>query len=360
MAVDIRFYDIDGTELSLDKTTGGHDFGIVKKGSQYIYPVVVKNVGEDDAKNLSVSASALNSPEDISPSEFSAEQLAATWKTFSYLPTRGFASTINLPDIAAGTTMVGIKELVETFTNPMSSAWVNDTLSGHIFQWTGDGLSCIDGSESDLKIYARVDANGWGDNKEIDFTTTFATPANATMGSAFMMFCLRRNCLGDEKGYLVNLKRNTANGGSGLIDIRKGAGITVNGTNDFGKTLATSPIFLCPDYTPLRIKLFTNDDNLPEIKVWVGDIGDDDAPINFTIGGVTSSSWIDTENTYPFAGGISAIMGSGIGGTYVLKTAKLLAEDLEGKVWIRTIVGDGAVDGQIYNSALELSYDPPS
>jgi hypothetical protein len=359
MAVDLRFYDINGNEISLDKVTGGHDFGVTKKNTSYTYPVIIKNVGTTNAINLSIRASALNAPNEISSAEYDKQLLAATWQRFSLIPSQGFKTIIALPNINAGKTLKGYKEYVENFTNPVTSAWKNDTLGGHIFQWTGSSLACTDGSEGDGKIYARADATGWGTAKEIDFICKFNTPVNATMGSAFMMFCLRRNCLGDEKGYLINMKRqsSTGSGGTAMLDIRKGAGIKDSGINDFGTTLITSSNFNFTEYSPVRIKLFTNSSGLPEIKVWINNILDTDTPITWGTGTTATTSWIDTSNTYPFEGGISIILGSGMGGTFDIRNASLLTDDVDGKVYIQTIVGDGAVDSATYKSALELSYD---
>ncbi|MDD4804551.1 MAG: hypothetical protein PHN69_05185 [Candidatus Pacebacteria bacterium] len=358
MTVDIRFFNEDGAEISLDKTTGGHNFGVTRKNAQYVHPVIVKNLGDSDATNVYVGASPLNAPNEIPLEEYNKQVLAASWQTFTMLPSKGFDSTINLPDIPAGQTMKGLKEYNEYFTNPVSSAWVNDTLEGHTFQWTGSSLMCIDGTENDGKIYAKVDAQGWGNNKEIDFICEFNTPVNETSGSAFIMFCLRKNCLGDQKGYLLNLKRRstTGAGGTAFWEIRKAAGLFDNGKNDFGSILVTSQQFNFTEFTPVRIKLFTNANGLPEIKVWVTNIKDTDTPIEWgSAPGL--ESWVDNENTYPFAGGISAIFGSGIGGTYEMKYASLITDDEDGKIYIRTTVGDGAVDGETYQSALELYYD---
>jgi len=358
MAVDIRFFNEDGTEISQDKVTGGHDFGVTKKNTKYEYPVIVKNLGDTDATGLSVGASPLNAPGEVTQDEYNKQVLASTWQSFSMLPSKGFSSTIDLPNIPAGETMVGYKEYNEYFTNPVSSAWVNDTLDGHIFQWTGGSLTCIDGIEKDNKIYARVDATGWGDNKEIDFVCQFNTPVNETSGSAFLMFCLRRNCLGDEKGYTLNLKRrsSTGSGGTAFWEIRKCAGIKTNGSQDFGTILGTTQTFNFTEFTPVRIKLFTNANGLPEIKVWVTNIKDTDTPIKW--GSTTlTESWVDVDNTYNSAGGISAIFGSGIGGIYEINYASLITEDPNGKVYIRTTMGDGAVDSVEYKSALELYYD---
>lgn len=349
MTVDIRFFNEEGVDISSE----GYDFGVTKKNTRYEYPVVVKNLGDTDATGLSVSGSPLNSPVDVPSEEYARQTLASGWQTFSMLPSMGFSSDIQLPDIPAGQTMVGLKEYKEYFTNPVSSAWVNDTLDGHIFQWTGSSLICIDGTEADGKIYAKVDAAGWGNNKEIDFTCYFNTPANETAGSAFIMFCLRRNSKGDQRGYTLNLKRrsSTGAGGTGFFEMRKCAGLFDNGNTDFGTILSTSQTFNFIEFCPVRFKLFTNTNGLPELKVWVNNV-----LVKWGANNPTDS-WVDVDNTYNSAGGISVIFGSGIGGTYELKQASLITDDPEGKVYIRTSVGDGAIDGVEYNSAMEVYYD---
>jgi hypothetical protein len=349
VTVDIRFFDIDGREI----TEIGYDFGITKKNTRYEYPVIIKNLGDTDATGLSVSGSPLNSPVDVPSEEYERQLLASTWQTFSLLPSLGFSSTLELPNIPAGQTMVGLKEFRENFSNPVSSAWVNDTLDGHIFQWTGSSLLCVDGNENDGKIYAKVDSLGWGNNKEIDFTCKFNTPANNVPGSAFIMFCLRRNSIGDQRGYALNLKRTapSGSGGTGIFEIRKCAGLFDNGRNDFGTILVTSQSFNFEAFCPVRIKLFTNGNGLPEIQAWVNNV-----LVRWGASNPTDS-WVDSANTYPNAGGISIIFGSSIGGTYELREASLITEDYEGKVYIRTSVGDGAIDGVEYNSAMEVYYD---
>jgi hypothetical protein len=169
MAVDIKFYKADGTPLSIDPTTGGIDFGIVRKNQQQIVPVIIKNEGTDNATGVYVSGSALHSPADISPTDYNNEVLAGHWKTFGMLPDGEFLATLNLPNIPAGKTMVGIKKLIETFTNPTNSAWKNDSLTGHTFNWTGSSVVVSDSSGSN-KVFAYLQADGWGMNKELDTT----------------------------------------------------------------------------------------------------------------------------------------------------------------------------------------------
>jgi len=367
MAVDIRFFDTLGAELSFDKVTGGFSFGQAKKGTPYVVPVVVKNLGADPATGLSVKASTLNASVDVSQATYNSEILAASWKSFSLTPTDGFAPTLTLPNIGAGATMKGINEYVEKFTNPLSSAFIPDALTGHTFQWSGSSLICKDGAESDGKIYAYADATGWGDNLEQDFHVVFDMPKTTTAGAAFIMFCMRKNCLGDEKGYLINVKRTynaTTNLSTIFFEIRKGAGVKSNAATDFGTTLLASNAVNWVDDATLRIKCFTNASNLPEIKIWYGAVKNSDPTVSFGTGVNTTYSYVDTANTYKFAGKVSAVYGSGGTGIlvgspnqYELKSAKLFTDDPLGKVYVKTIVGEGAVDGQAYNSALELSYD---
>lgn len=368
MAVDIRFYDLNLAELTFDKMTGGIDFGLAKKGQPYVLPVVIKNVGASDANNVSVKGSTLDAPTDVSPTEYSNQVLAAGWKSFSKTPNGSFTAMLPLPNIKANSYMQGVKEYVEDFKNPLTSAFVPDVLAGHIFQWTGSSLVCKDGSESDGKIYAYTDATGWGDNLEQDCQFVFDMPLTTTSGAAFIMFCMRKNCLGDEKGYLVNVKRacTTANPlGTIFFEIRKGAGVKSNAGTDFGTILASTPAVQWVDGAKLRIKCFTNDNNLPEIKIWYNAISDSDPTISFGSGATATTSWVDTANTYKFAGKVGIVYGSGGTGIaagalnqYEIKYALMNTVDPQGKVYVKTIVGEGAVDGVLYHSSLELSYDP--
>jgi hypothetical protein len=41
-----------------------------------------------------------------------------------------------------------------------------------------------------------------------------------------------------------------------------------------------------------------------------------------------------------------------------INKAVLTTEDAEGKIYIRTLVGEGAEDSVVYNSAMELFFDP--
>jgi hypothetical protein len=363
LAVDLKFYDANGSEISLDKSVGGHDFGTVRKGQQYVYPVVVKNVGSNDAKGLYVKGSPLNSINDANATEYNNQVRASTWKSFSLLPNRDFVTQLNLPNIPANSTMIGKQEFIENFTNPANSYWKNDTLTGHLFQWTGTGLVCTptNGETSTTSFFARADATGWGNAKEADCIFKFLMPNTSVAGSSFGMIGFRMNSLGDEKGYIVNLKRVNTNN-TCFFEIRKCAGIKASGTTDFGSVLYTSNSVPYADYTPIRIKIFTNSDGLPEIKVWVTNINDTDPPVQWGTTNPTQS-YVDTSNTYKYAGGICFIFGSA--GTnlvsankFELRYASLLTDDPNGKVYISTIVSDGAEDSITYNSSMELFYDP--
>jgi hypothetical protein len=146
-----------------------------------------------------------------------------------------------------------------------------------------------------------------------------------------------------------------------FFEVRKGTGVTSPTAGDWGTVLATSTAVNYSDFIPMRIKLFTNSNGLPELKVWVGNIKDTDTPITWGTTNPTQS-WVDTANTYPYAGLVSFNVGSAgtniLGAnTFELQYASLLTDDLEGKVYIKTLVGDGASDSVVYNSAMELFYD---
>jgi len=355
LAVDIKFYDLDDQEISIDKVIGGLDFGIVRKNQQYILPVKIRNMGDSDALNVAISGSSLDSPIDVSEAEYANQLLSAHWKYFSLLPTKNFASTLDLPDILAGEWLLGKKEYTDLFTNPASSAWINDTFQGHIFSWSGNSLICT-GSSLTTAYYARAIAEGWGNNKEVDMVLEFNQPVTPIAGSAFIFINLRQNCLGDEKGYLLTIKRNSTTG-TMFAEIRKGAGVKSNAGTDFGAVFSQTNAVSWVDFAPLRYRLFTNDSGLPEIKVWYNNILDTDTPLIWT---GNTTSWVDTANTYRSAGKIMLVFGAGanIAGQFEVRKATLLTDDPEGKVYIKTMVGDGAVDSTIYKSALELYYDP--
>jgi len=360
MAIDIKFFDLEDVEISLDKVTGGHDFGIIRKNQPNIAPVIVKNLGTNDANNLSITGSTLNSLIDVAAEEYSSETLASNWKTFSMLPDEGFVETLSLPNIPAGQTLIGLNKTVDDFTNPQTSNWIPLARVGTLWKWTGSSLTC-QGETGLASFYGKANSNGWGNQENFDVTYNMNFTANAISGSAFLMFGFRMNCLGDEKGYLVNIKRiynPTTNINTAFFEIRKGAGIKLSGAFDFGTILFTSQTFNWIDFMPLRFKVFTNANGLPEIKIWVNNVSDTDTPLGW---GTTTVvySYIDTLNTYPFSGGASLIPGSGITtGIYEIKKSTSYSKDINGKVYIRTIMGDGAEDQKVYNSAMELFYDP--
>jgi hypothetical protein len=121
-------------------------------------------------------------------------------------------------------------------------------------------------------------------------------------------------------------------------------------------------MFTWTDFMPIRIKLFTNPDGKPELKIWAGNINDSDTPLKFNT--ANAFSWVDNNNTYPNAGKIRWVIGTGIGDgasinmPFELQNASLITQDVEGKIYVKTIVGDGAEDSVIYRSSLELFYDP--
>ena len=362
MAVDIRFYNADGiTPISIDKITGGLNFGTVKKNQQAILPVVIKNLGTSDANNLYVVGSPLHSSTEVDAPTYANEVYAGKWKTFSMLNDGTYSNTLTLPNIKAGQTMLGVKKYIESFTNPMASLFTNDTLPLHTFNWTGSSVK-INAIAPAITIFARMDAVGFGSNKEIDLTFQCNSPATLTTGQAFVMPVLRQNSIGDNKGYIINIKRtaNATTGGTCFFEIRKGQGMSISGVNDFGTVLATSSTATWADFTNIRVKLFTNANNLPEIKIWVTNIADTDPSVLWAVG--TTSSYIDTLNTYPNAGKVVFIFGSSnninlLGANeFEMRSVTLKTDDPVGKVYIKDAVGDGAVDAVTFNSSMELFY----
>lgn len=352
MAVDIRFFNTNDEEISLDKLTGGVDFGIVRKGQQHVFPVVIKNLGDTNAENISIMSSALNSPLDVSPEEYNQEVLASNWKMFSHFPNRSFVHELLLRDIAAGQTLKGYKEMVETFSNPANSAFVNDVRATHVWRWTGNSLTCSP-AEGVTSYFAKADSPGWGDNQDVDFVTRFNMPNTVSPGQAFTFFGFRMNSMGDDKGYLITVKR-TQSTNTMFFEVRKAEGVRANGSTSFGTVLALTNNIPWINNAQLRIKVFNNENGKPEIKIWYNSIDDSDTPVQWATLG---DSYIDNDASYPHAGGIRLIFGTAVGGDFEISEASLVTDDEVGKVYIRTLVGDGAVDSLEYKSAMEVFYD---
>jgi hypothetical protein len=133
---------------------------------------------------------------------------------------------------------------------------------------------------------------------------------------------------------------------------------------DFGSILVKSETVPYSDFMSVRVKLFTNADGLPEFKVWANNVSDTATPVNWLPTGLpTTSSYVDTLNRFPYAGFTGVCFGNN--GTNLvgevrhgINKAVLTTEDAEGKIYIRTLVGEGAEDSVVYNSAMELFFDP--
>jgi hypothetical protein len=362
MGVDIKFLNTDGTPIGAE----GVNLGVIRKGKYQTIPVIIKNDGTDDAKNVFVQGTTLHKNTEVTTDIYNKELTASKWKTFSLLPDEGFVSTLNLPNISAGKQMVGIQKYVESFVDS-SNSWTMDSFATRVYTWTGNNVVVTPADTSTNRVTAFMVANNWGMHKDIDLTLKVLQPPVTTGGSAYTSVLLRRNSNGDNKGYILNMKRvtTTLTGGTLTFELRYGEGYTSTGSQDYGSILVSSEKIPYTDWMPIRVKLFTNASGLPEIKLWANNIADTDTPVTWSPTTTPITSYVDTANRYQYAGYVGICFGGNgtnlvSGGTekHGVDDASMITEDLNGKVYIRSLVGDGAEDAVYYDSAMELFFDP--
>lgn len=357
MTVNLKFYDADtNAEISLDKITGGYNFGIVRKGQQSAPKgIIIKNLGTDPATGLQIKGATLDSSLDVPTEEYNKQLIASTWKWFSFFKDKNFTQTLSLPNIPAGGTLIGKKEIIDDFANPSTSSFKNDSLATHIWSWTGTTLK-FDAVTSTSK-FAYAKATGWGNNKDYECIFNFSHPVVASYGGAFVVIGLRMNSNADGKGYLLVVKRQkTTTTDTVRVDLYHGVGVTDTGAWSATNLTISSSVVNYVDYAPMRIKIFNNASGNPEIKIWYNAILDTDQPLTWTINNVTSNSWQDSTKMYLNAGETRIEFGGA--GVYEVDNAYLLTDDPNGKIYVKTIVGDGAEDNVEFKSSLELFYDP--
>ena len=104
MAVNLKLYDEDDNEIAL---LDGIDFGLTRMRYPVVKKMYLRNLGNDNVKNLTITADTLNKKEDISNEEYEKQVKAKSWKSFS-LDNKNFSEILDLGKVLKGSYYEGI------------------------------------------------------------------------------------------------------------------------------------------------------------------------------------------------------------------------------------------------------------
>ena len=124
MAVNLKLYDEDDNEITL---LDGIDFGLTRMRYPVVKKMYLRNLGNDNAKNLTITVDTLNKKEDISNEEYEKQVKAKNWKSFS-LDNKNFSEILDLGKVLKGSYYEGIKEVKFDLTSSkgtLKEEWTN-------------------------------------------------------------------------------------------------------------------------------------------------------------------------------------------------------------------------------------------
>lgn len=267
MSVKLQFYN--AASKLLDSTVG-INLGKVRKGYDHLTTIFVKNDGDEDARNVSITSN----PED-STNEQSVQ--AAKWQTFS-LDGENFSKTLDLGTVKAGKFATGTDTIEDKFKDSTSSIFKyvlgsakQDFTAPILSYYQDDSTSQSYGrSQIALENAKNIDFSfkmGYIYNKET-FNSLPANQQNVSMA----IFAARINGMGNPKdndntGYLIEFFTSPKYENKFQLKITVGGkGIAGSTDRSYGKIIAdTGSVWL--DYYPLltqfRICLYNNEQGIP-------------------------------------------------------------------------------------------------
>lgn len=364
MSIEFKYYNADnGQELTNDPINGGLVFGNIRNGKTKTIPIKIKNVGTSIAYGVELSASTYNRSDEVSVEDYKKQEIAKGWKDFSFYQNEEFQKTLLLGNVGGEEFVKGVRDEIIDFKTNESSKFTMEIAGGVEYSFTSEGLITNHGEVGNTKASKCNIIQNKMRHEEVDieFYAKFsASTASWTKENSFLTTVLRKDSLGDSCGYCVSHKVNDVTGQQ-YVDIRRnGMGMAnATGSLSIGDFYTRSCTEYYP-YTPgkqyrIRYKIKNNENGEPCISIWI-----DGVLQKFNIvEGVSIpvvDTYIDTKKTYPSGGTIYTLMCAYYGGSFVYTNQRLKTVDDEGRIYVRTTIGDDAVDKEKYLSAIELNY----
>lgn len=356
MSVNLKLYDDKDNEITI---VDGMDYGLTRVNYPSIKQVYIKNLGNSNAENCSLRADVLNDKADVGIEEYNKQLQAKSWKSFS-LDNKVYHEFLDLGRIGRGSYLEGERNIKFDLTSSLG------TLKE---EWTNAVPSFID-----HKLYFRKTTyesedktQGTGSGRfladignvrdiDISFYMTYIGDKN-TSYSAIATFLIPIRIGADGFGYGLAIQRNRENGKMFMAIYKRIKGMLDANTSIMGTRIADIKTYIDIDESkPLRFRAYNNNEGFPTFEFYCNDqqmtlySSSDRAKFGLT--------YVDVaDGYYPSRGSMYFDMALYKGDIeFSIFGINLITENAKQPVYIKTDIGNEAIDQAQYKSCVKLEW----
>lgn len=355
MPSELKFLDMENQEININ----GLDLGLVRKGTTNISKVKIKNTGNITARDLILSADTLNTNDEVTEAEYQNQLLAKSWKSFSLKENGVYLDKLNLGDILPDKFVEGIKDIDVNLANSgvciFKEAW-----STAITEFKDETLIFrkADG-EINGNVTRRMSCYDLGVPKDVEIEFNLNPIVDATVSSesdAMVSFPVRLNSNGDGKGYMFVFQYKRTNNRFSIAIYKDAKGLVDSVDRVYGTRIFDIGAYRIFDKTKkLGAKVYNNSNGEPTFEVMYDGKNLDLFKVGETVGSkfMSDTDVISYKSGGEFYFDINLHPGDI---NFGLSNVKIITEELEQPIFIKTILGDVAKDKVQYKSSVLISY----
>ena len=356
MAVNLKLYDENDKEITL---TDGVQLGLTRVRYPETKTLYLRNLGNTNAENLTISADTLNQIEDVGQKEYDNQLLAKSWKGFS-LDNRNFVPFLDLGHILKGSYYEGIKEVKFDLTSSNGSLkeeWTNGLPnyidSKFVFRkMTYDSEDQTQGTAS-----GRFNINV-GTIRDIDLTFYMEYLGDSDSSyTAIATLLIPIRVGSDGFGYGLSIQRNRANNKMFFGIYKRAKGMLDANTSILGTRIIDTRSYMDIDESkPMRIKVYNDDDGFPTFEFYCN--GQQQLLYSSSDRNVSSYAFTDKAEGYYASRGSMYLDMALYRGDIEFKffNATLITEEQKQPIYMRTLIGQEAEDQKEYKSSLKVEW----
>lgn len=356
MAVNIKLYNEKDEEIT---EVEGLDYGLSRVRYPYIKTIYLKNLGNNNAEKLTISADTLNKKEDIDIEEYNKQLKAKSWKTFS-TDNRNFVEFLELGKILRGSYYEGVREinfdlssnrgtLKEEWTNAVPNFIDNKLVFRKITYDSEDKTQGTGGARYNVNI---------GTARDVDITFYMSYLGDSKISySAIATLLLPIRVGSDGFGYGLCIQRNRANNKMFFAIYKKTKGMLDANTSILGTRIIDIKSYINVDETkPLRIKVYNDNNGYPTFEFYCN--GQQQLLYSSADRSKSSLAFSDTDNGYYSTRGSMYLDMALYKGDieFIIEKITLITENQKQPIYIKTFIESDAIDQQNYKSALKIEW----
>lgn len=356
MAVNIKLYNENNEEIT---EIDGLDYGMSRVRYPYIKTVYLKNLGNNDAEKLTVSADTLNKKEEVSEEEFSNQLKAKSWKSFS-LDNKNFVEFLDLGKATRGNYYEGIKDIkfdLSSNKGTLKEVWSNATTNfiDNKFIFRKITYDSDDKTQGTGSARYNIDI---GVIRDLDLTFYMKYLGDVkTTYSAIATLLLPIRVGSDGFGYGLCIQRNRANNKMFFAVYKRTKGMLDSNTSILGTRIMDIKSYIdINEDKPIRIRVYNNNDGYPTFEFYCND--EQQMLYSSADRSKFSLAFSDTDSGYYSTRGSAYLDMALYKGDieFVIDKITVITEVQKQPIYIRTFIEEDSINQQSYKSALKIEW----